>query len=242
MLLRDPTVAFDGLGSFFAGDRGVRLAALVGDSEARVFSRAFLETLTENTLNQLVTGEGVNGWRTLSIVLGDLPMYENLVAKLQVALSALDLISILRKDLHVGLSAMRVAAAQVAGLRLHELRPFLCEQWRKAAVELADQLTHDIRDHGRKEVEDADAIVISLLDTAFALASSSGSTEAAISESAELLSKLIGFPDVKAASAIRAVIERLCTELPPDQSAPFWPLLVRLRTEKHRNPLGRGGT
>ena len=46
-LLRDPTLARNGLGSFLEGDRGQKLSNLLGSEQASLYSRQALRTLVE---------------------------------------------------------------------------------------------------------------------------------------------------------------------------------------------------
>jgi hypothetical protein len=110
------------------------------------------------------------------------------------------------------------------------------DQWRAAATELSDQHGHNGGQREQENGADADATVSVLLETALDLVPGSASPAQIASDFAELLAHLVDLPGLRALRPVRVVIECLCANLPPEQSPPFWPILVKLRAEESVSP------
>jgi hypothetical protein len=102
-LLRDPTLARNGLGSFLGGDRGQKLSNLLGSEQASLYSRQSLRTLAEVKLADL--GEPAQEhsvWASIDAVVGDLPPYEDLADRLAEAVRRTDFVDLTRSNAITG--------------------------------------------------------------------------------------------------------------------------------------------
>lgn len=230
-LLRDPTLARNRLNSFLGGDRGEKLAHLLGPEQASVYSRQALKSLVEDKL----TGRGEPEqehlfWASIYAVIGDLPPYEELVSRLEEAIQQTDFVDLTRSNTQTGVIALHTASQLKLNVGNEDLRGYLKEQLVSVTGLLAelDSSTSDARTGVEALTEHAE--LSTLMDTALALAVATSPPEDVHSEFASLIDQLVSvWPST--ASLFKLVALRLCEELPVSQSKHYWPLLLRLRAE-----------
>jgi len=229
-LLRDPTLARDGTGSFMGGDRGGTLSGLLGPEQVDLYSRETLRSLVENALAELGDSHKEHlAWASIHAVIGDLPPYEDLRDKLAEAVRRTDFAELTRSNAQTGLLALRTASQLALNVGNENLRGWLKEQ----LVEVAGLFKMDnSSDPRRASVEDLmeRAELGPLVDSALALAVAASFTEAVHSEFAALLDRFVSIWPWTA-PLFKLISLRLCEELPITQNKHYWPLLIRLRAE-----------
>jgi tetratricopeptide (TPR) repeat protein len=234
LLLRDETQAGDDLQSFLGGDRGVRLATLVGGAAADFFTRGFLQAAIESAVDKLGDmSDRASAWRQLAAVLGDLPPYDTVRDRLAAGIRQTDFASLLEENVDTARIAIYVASQQAGHLGDDELRSYLKAELIKIATFFANRATAEL-DAQVSLVDDDNAVERlshELLEAALALAR--GSRRAAgeaIADFAHIVALLVdAWP--KISLSLRSVIQRLCEELPVVLTPSLWRVLVRLRAE-----------
>lgn len=230
-LLRDPTLARNGLGSFLGGDRGEKLATLIGPEQAGLYSRQNLRLLVEDKLAKREEPEQVHlFWASLCAVIGDLPPYEELVSRLEEAIRQTDFVNLVRGNAQTGMLALHAASQLKLNIGNEDLRGHLKEQFVGVTSLLAE--LDSSTSGGGASIEDLmrRADLGALTDTALALAVTTSLPENVHSEFATL----IGQPASVWPSTFplfKLIALRLCEELPVSQSKHYWPLLIWLRAE-----------
>jgi len=98
-LFRDLTQAQNSLGSFLGSDRGEMLEPFIGTEAAALFSRPALQMLVTIRLQELAENKDSKlPWIWLGAILGDLPVYAELIDELVAALCKTDFVNIVRED------------------------------------------------------------------------------------------------------------------------------------------------
>ena len=228
-LLRDPTLARDGTGSFMGGDRGVRLFGLLGPEQADPYSRRALKSLVENSLADLGEPDQEQvAWAFIQAVIGDLPPYEDLAVRLAEAILRTDFVDLIRSNAQTGLLALHTASQLALNVGDESLRTRLRGQLVDVARILGE--ADSSPDGGRASVEELmeRPELSPLVDGALALAVAADSPERTHPEFAALLDRLASlWPSAIPLLTLTAL--RLCEELPVSHSRHYWPLLIGLR-------------
>ncbi len=230
-LYLNPTLASDGLGSFLGGDRGEKLTELLGERNASKLTHSALEELAEAALDELAnlrTESTVRtkstAWAQLYMVLGDFSPYGKLKDRVAEAIRSTDFGALIREDVTLGLSAIRVACLQAHHLGYEAIRSHLKADVLKLAERLADQNGDEALFRELTEVR-------LLIESALHLAVAAAPPTNVFAELTEVLAQL-----TKAwrstAMVCEGVVQRLVEELPVTQGRHFWPLLIRLRAER----------
>lgn len=230
-MLRDPTLASNGLDSFMGGDRGEKLSDLLGPEQASVYSRQALKSLAEDKLNDLGEPEQEQlVWASIHAVIGDLPPYEDLAERVAEAVRQTDFVDLMRSNAQTGLLALHTAAQLAPNIEDEALRSHLKEQLVDVARMLgeADSSPEGARVSVEELMERPE--LSPLLDSALALAIAADSSEHVHSEFAALIGQLVTVW-LSTVTLFKLTVLRLCEELPVWQSKHYWPLLIRLRAE-----------
>jgi hypothetical protein len=230
-LLRDPTLARNGLGAFLGGDRGQKLSNLLGPEHASMYSRRNLTSLIEDQLLALEEHAQEDlVWASIYAVIDDLPPYEDLADRLAEVVWRTDFIELTRRNAQTGTLALHTASQLALYVGDENLRAHVKEQFVGVAGLLAKMDSSS--GNGRASVEDLmeRAELWSLVDVALALAVAARSPENVHFEFAALLDRLVSvWPST--APLFKLVALRLCEELAISQNKHYWPLLIRLRAE-----------
>ncbi len=230
-LLRDPTLARNWLGSFLGGDRGEKLAALIGPEQASMYSRQGLKSLVEDKLNNLGELEQEHLiWASIHAVIGDLPPYEALADRLEEAIQQTDFIELAKENLQTGTFALHTASQLALNIGDADLRARLKEQLVGVAGLLAEM--DSSAGNGRTSVEDlmGHTELGPLVDGALALAVAGSSPENVHPEFTALMNQIVSVWS-STAPLFKLLVLRLCEELPVGQSKHYWPTLIQLRAE-----------
>lgn len=228
-LLRDPTLARNGMGSFLGGDRGEKLAPLIGSERAGLYSRQGLRLLVEDKLANREEPEQVHlFWASLYAVIGDLPPYEDIAGRLEEAVRQTNFVDLTRSNSQVGILALHTASHLVTNGGDEDLRIYLKEQLIGVADLLA-KLDSSASDQSIS-VNTERAELGALVDAALALAVATSPPENVHPELAAIIDQLASVrPSM--VPFFKLIALRLCEELHLSQSQHYRPLLNRLRAE-----------
>jgi hypothetical protein len=230
LLLRDPSRARDGLGSFLGGDRGEALSGLLTQEEAEALRASSLENLVAEAVEHLGDEErGDWAWAMLFHILGDLPPPEHLKERIKVALLDVDLVELVRKDVPTGLAILRTASSQAFNLEDEGVRSRLKDQLVALARFFAEKGQREGADEIDVRAPEQQAELRALIESAVHV-SSAVKDERAFADFADLMSRLT---DAWPATATfnKLVALRLCEELEAAKIRRFWPVLNRLRAQ-----------
>jgi hypothetical protein len=230
LLLRDTSRARNGLESFLGGDRGEALSELLSQEETIALSSSSLKQLVAEAVANLAVEERVTwAWAVIFHVLGDQPPPEDLRERIKEALSVIDVVDLVRRDVPTALAILRTASLQAVNFGDEALRAHLKDHLVSSARHFAEVghregvMEIDVRAlEQQKELR-------SLIESAVHL-SAAVEGDGAFADFADLLSRLTdAWP--AAAPFCKLVILRLCEELEATKSRPFWGVLNRLRTQ-----------
>jgi hypothetical protein len=230
-LLRDPTLAYNGLHSFLGGDRGEKLSNLLGLEQASLYSQQALKSLVEGEF--VKRGEPDQEhlvWALIHAVIGDLPPYEDLANRLKDAVRQTNFVDLTRSNAQTGMFALHTASQLVLNLGEEDLRGHLKEQLVGVAGLLAEQ--DDSRSDRPAGVKDLTkrAEMGAFMDAALTLAVATNLPQNTHLELAALIDRLVSvWPST--APLFKLIALRFCEQLPVLQSKHYWPFLIRLRAE-----------
>lgn len=231
--LRDVTQAGDALGSFLAVDRGVQLSRIAHPDLASAFGRGKIHEMVVKEVEHLSeVPNSVLPWRLLRLLLGDLPLYDDIIDNLRLVLERVELVSLVERDQVHGVLAIRVAAdvaGHIAdGSLLQRLRGQLIDAARALARLYPDSST--VLGSGGITSDDLELAALSLLESTLALSCAQQSeADEGLGMFAHTMGELAAvWP--QAAGVYERSIQECCGQLPTKLSIHLWPLLVRLRT------------
>jgi len=229
-LLRDSTQAHNGLDSFLGGDRGERLAAILGETAAAPFGRSSLCDVIVWAVDQVASaGADSAGWVQLHAILGDLPPYPEVADQIADALKEIDIAAICRRDASVGSVAVEVAALRALHVEDEGLREGLRTQLVAIASCLAepDESPPDVS--GVEHAGTLDELRRAILEAGLLLAAASRRDPGGVLDVfASTITRVVAaWPVV--GPQYRPTIQRLCDESAFSRASSLWALLVRLR-------------
>ncbi len=130
----DPTQARNSLESFLGGDRGDKLAPLIGNEDAKNFSRQSLKAFVEEAISKLTKGEDkFLFWVRIHTILWDLPPYKKLIKRFKTIIKQTDFEGLFEKDIENGIFVLRTASIQLINLGDEDLRFYMKNQLVKIA-------------------------------------------------------------------------------------------------------------
>lgn len=137
-LWHDLTLAQDGLGAFLGGNRSEYLAALLGEELGHSVSSAHLKAFVESAINTLIDKPlAREKWLLIIALVGDLPIYSDLVEKLSNLIINLDFTELYRSEPSTALFALMLACDHAANSVNEDLRAKL----EKELVAIAELIT-----------------------------------------------------------------------------------------------------
>lgn len=232
-LLRDYTRANNSLSSFLGGDLGKKASTLFAAESANAFECQSLQAIADHALETIADGEDeLSGWLSLHTVLGDLPPYEDLSARLKSLIRETDFVALFERNIPAGNFGILTASLQAVHLSDQELRLYLKDQLVALAQLFASWESGEVccSATGKEEFGKSKDLSNSLIESALNVALATQSSQEAITEFAEILQELVE-TWVSLVPACRPIVQALSEGLPIAQAQCFWPLLVRLRAE-----------
>lgn len=230
-LLRDSDLATNCTGAFLGGEREEAFRPFVGEASQLLASEQ-LRKLVEEVIEYLEADPNRQGWATIEGVIGDLPAYDGLRSRLASLLLRLDFGAMLKTDVSVGRSALRLAAKQAAHLGDDDLR----ERVKSGLIELARHHSRNIAESPgeAKDEYTANMKVGELVEIALYLGvrhNDARATSEAFGRTLQHLSTAWAIFGEKIAYAAT----RLSLELPSYQLHGMWQFLLFLRATQQKS-------
>jgi hypothetical protein len=204
--------------SFLGRDRLEDISNLLGPELAAEFDPKWRSDILTQAFQSIESEpDHFFGWLTVAAVFVDLPAPEEIGNQIEACLAKLNFVA-LAEQARAGVKAnlLRLVIGRIAHVREASARKHITLE----IIRLAGWYGSD-----RGTDEEVSLLVSLILAHSYPI-TSKGASQADF----EQLCLAVADTCRKAARALRAVIELLCTDLPIDQSASFWPLLTRLRT------------
>lgn len=218
-LLKDPSQAFDALGSFLGGDRGQALARVLGTDAEELTRNSGQQRVEWSLANLAKEDTWATAWNNLQGVLGGFPIYPELVEEATRLFRSTDFVSHSRRNLVQGVLALFTGSLQTVNLGDSDLLEHLKSQ----LVEIAALAK------GRSDDLGGVSLASLLLETALNLAVAEGqSRQERAAAFAQILEALLEASSDLAVS-YRPIAQRLYEELPSTEARMMARLLTRLR-------------
>jgi len=113
VLLSDPGLAYDALGSFFAIGREECFTKLLGVDEGNQISHSSMVALIEEAVHHLLEGGGdISAWTAIAGITGDLPPYTEIIDQMSTLLATVNYNISSVQELYTACLGIRVATAQ----------------------------------------------------------------------------------------------------------------------------------
>lgn len=122
-LLRDPTLASNVLGSFLGGDPSTVLGPCIGHELSSMLASSSLKSMVKEAIETL-KGDPYqeSAWAKIAVVVGNLPMYEDLATEFKEIIRQLDFRSMDVVNPSIAMWALRVTSDQVVHFKDASLR------------------------------------------------------------------------------------------------------------------------
>jgi tetratricopeptide (TPR) repeat protein len=212
-----PGVCPDSLGSFLGRDRLRDLNALIGPALSDGYDRAWRENLVQGALARILDeGTEVMSLLTIASVFRECTPPDYAGAAIAGRFATVDMIRLVERDR----AAMIEKFMPLVMARISQLRDTTVRQHVESEL---IRLAGWYGSHSGTETEARGLVYLALAHSYPAPV-----TRPSISD-LEHICLAIAAQFTKFAAASRVVVEQLCSDLPVDRSAGFWPLLVRLR-------------
>ncbi len=148
-LLHDLTLAQDTLGSLLGGNRSEYLTALLGVNLGHQVSSDFLKETVESSIDTLIGDRlAMNEWRSITHFINDLPIYSDLIEKLDSLIESTNFIELYNLEPSTALSILMFACDHVANTTNEELRTKLQDELVEIARLINDQERVDSINNG----------------------------------------------------------------------------------------------
>ena len=218
-LLRDPGLARNVLGSFFGGNRATVLASCLGNEPANTLASSSLQDIVKQVIQNLKTEPCQQSeWAKIYMIVGDLPMYEELLTEFRELLDSLDFGALVAIEPETANIALHVAIDPIVRLTDEDLRT----RCQAGLLEIARSQAQD----DSRATHDIAAEL--LLDNALKLSIHPGDPRNTSEAFAKLMQELFDtWPQL--AKVFRLGLARLVKELPVRQLHGLWRLVLRGR-------------
>lgn len=218
-LLHDPMLAQDSLGSLLRSDRAqnplfrTELGEYLASSRLKAIVEAVIQSLENDQLSR-------NYWVWLSIVVSDLPIYDDLKEQLKNILKNLDISSLFTTDPSLALLAFEFASRQIAYIADEQLRSCFEDK----VVRLAKSLAAQENETGIDE-----SITAQFIENVFRLSIRPENPCETSRAVAELLTKILQTWPHLADTHLYFGMSRFVHELPVQQLQGLWQVVLCLR-------------
>jgi hypothetical protein len=139
-LLHDLTLAQDILGSLLGGNRSEYLTTLLGTNLGQQVSSDFLKETVESSINTLISDQiSMKDWQSIIHFINDLPIYSDLVEKLNSLIQCTNFIELYNLEPFAALSILMFACDHVSNTANEELRTKLEDELVDIARLINDQ-------------------------------------------------------------------------------------------------------
>lgn len=225
-ILLDPSLFNDSVNSFLSGDRGEKLAPLLGNDLADMLSKASLETSTLDVVKSLIERQtDFSLWALLHALIGELPPPKEVAEHLKSLMRKSDLLEIYHSNVEAGQFAVLMLTQQLINLKDEGLRQRFRSQLIALTKYLADNLsTTKIS----RQDEYPNKIQYVLVKSAFNISVAVEPPRDSVEGFQALLTDLVkAWPAM--IPACSTLVNRFCEELPIVEAKKLYHLLVRIR-------------
>jgi hypothetical protein len=218
-LRQDPGLARNVLGSFFGRNRSTVLASCLGSEPANTLAPSSLQAIVQQAIQNLRTEPCQKSeWAKIGRIVGDLPMYEELLPEFRELLDSLDFALLIASDPETATIALHVAIDQIVHLTDEVLRS-------RCRAGLLDMAQSQAQDDSRSANDLAANL---LLDNALKLSIYPGNLRRTSETFAKLVQEIFNaWP--RFAEIFRFGLSRLVKELPVRQLHGLWRLVLQSR-------------
>jgi len=218
-LLQDPGLARNVLKSFFGGNHATVLASCLGSEPAHTLASASLQAILQQAIQNLRTEPHQKAeWAKIGMIVGDLPIYEEILTEFRELLDSLDFGPLIASAPETANIALHVAIDQIVRLTDEDLRA----RCRAGLLEMARSQAHDDRRSTHDIVADL------LLDNALKLSIYPGNLRRTSETFAKLVQEIFNtWPQF--AKIFRFGLSKLVKELPARQLHGLWRLVLQSR-------------
>jgi tetratricopeptide (TPR) repeat protein len=225
-LLCDSQLYSDSLGSILGGDRARSLDCLIGPEAAESFSSTFLHQAAQNSIFQLNKDIKYNpGWINLVAIVGNMPIYDDLIDNFLSILSSIDFVSLYEDN----------------PLNFAIVLPMICEQigysgdkplldhFIDGLMKIADKINKNIELNKNSKMDTTqpsdEDILILLIDAAYRISLHQGDQRQNSKFFSKLVEKMFNISALLA-NKFRNQLWHMATQLPADQIHGIWRLLL----------------
>ena len=225
-LLCDSQLYSDSLGSILGGDRARSLDCLIGPEAAESFSSTFLHQAAQNSIFQLNKDIKYNpGWINLVAIVGNMPIYDDLIDNFLSILSSIDFVSLYEDN----------------PLNFAIVLPMICEQigysgdkplldhFIDGLMKIADKINKNIELNKNSKMDTTqpsdEDILILLIDAAYRISLHQGDQRQNSKFFSDLVEKIFNISPLLA-NKFREPLWHMVTQLPADQIHGIWRLLL----------------
>jgi len=226
-LLCDSQLHSDSLGSILGGDRASRIDCLIGPEAAENFSSTFLHQAAQNSIFQLNKDIKCNrGWIDLVAIVGNMPIYDDLINNFLSILSSIDFVSLYEDNpLTFGI-ALPMVCEQIG----YSGDKSLLDHFIDELIKVADKINKNIELHENGNFDTTqpsnEDILMLLIDAAYRISLYQGYQRQNSKFFSDLLEKLFNISPLLA-NKFRDSLWHMVTQLPADQLHGIWrPLLI----------------
>lgn len=225
-LLCDSQLYSDSLGSILGGDRARTLDCLIGPEAAETFSSTFLHQAIQNSISQLNKDIKYNpGWTNLVAIVGNMPIYDDLIDNFLPILSSIDFVSLYEDNPLIFAIALPMICEQIA----YSGDKSLLNHFIDGLMKVADKINKNIELHENGKADttqpsDEDILML-LIDAAYRISLHQGDQRQNSNFFSDLLEKLFNISPLLV-NKFRAAVWHMVTQLPADQLHGIWRLLL----------------
>lgn len=206
------------MNSFLGANRGSRLEKWIGPEIARKADE--LSTFASEEMVGAFEGGSCEMWLYATAVLGGFPLPASLILVVEKATLVSDFARAAKDSPKLAVGAL-VCATSLSRIALN---PQVADHLRKQAIAMARELS-------RGDQVDRALLISCLFECTFNLARGTSDRPRRIARFCELLAEL-AIAWSRLGEEGRAFVQRLCEELPVEQTTELWRLNLRLRTQK----------
>jgi len=225
-LLCDSQLYSDFLGSILGGDRARSLDCLIGPEAAESFSSTFLHQAVQNSISQLNKDIKYNpGWINLVAIVGNMPIYDNLIDNFLSILSNIDLVSLYEDNSLTFVIALPMICEQIG----YSGDKLLLDNFIDGLMKVADKINKNIALHENSKADstqpsDEDVLML-LIDAAYRISLRQGDQRQNSKFFSDLVEKLFNISPLLV-NKFREPLWHMATQLPADQIHGIWRLLL----------------
>jgi hypothetical protein len=225
-LLCDPQLHGDSLRSILGGDRGRSLSCLIGPDAAESFSSSFLRQAVQSSISQLQQDTKHHpGWTNLAAIIGNVPIYNDLVDSFLPILSSINFISMYETNPLTYAIALPMICEQIGCYGNKPLRNHFIEGLIKVADKISKNIKPNVAGEENTVQPSNENILMLLIDAAYRISLYKGDQRQNSKFFSDIVEKLFTVSPLLA-NKFCEPLWYMITQLPADQLHGIWRLLL----------------